>query len=191
MIGKYKGFLSTDCYGAYKNLVENHSVCWAHINKDARNLYQNKNLPKECKPALKEFYLGLKKLYQRIIFIRETFKDDINIRNQQKDILKKEILEFVEIKETDPQIKKFINLKLRIQKYIEELLLCVVFLEVDTTNNAAERGIRSEVIKRKISFGNKTDKGAELYSIHASVIQTLKMRDAENILNNIREVYFK
>ena len=112
------------------------------------------------------------------------------MRIQQKDVLKKEILEFVEVKDTDPQIKKYINLKLRIKEYIDELLLCVVFLEVDTTNNAAERGIRSEVIKRKISFGNKTDKGAELYSIHASVIQTLKMRGVDNILDNIREVYF-
>ena len=47
-------------------------------------------------------------------------------------------------------------------------------------NNKAERALRHLVIKRKISFGSKTQRGAETTSILASVILSLKWNNPEN-----------
>ena len=47
-------------------------------------------------------------------------------------------------------------------------------------NNKAERALRHLVIKRKISFGSKTQRGAETTSILASVILSLKWNDPRN-----------
>ena len=44
-------------------------------------------------------------------------------------------------------------------------------------NNKAERALRHLVIKRKISFGSKTQRGAETTSILASIILSLKWND--------------
>ena len=47
-------------------------------------------------------------------------------------------------------------------------------------NNKAERALRHLVIKRKISFGSKTQSGAETTSILASGILSLKWNDPDN-----------
>jgi hypothetical protein len=44
----------------------------------------------------------------------------------------------------------------------------------------SKRALRHLVIKRKISFGSKTQRGAEATGILASVIMSLKWNDPEN-----------
>jgi len=51
---------------------------------------------------------------------------------------------------------------------------------IPVDNNKAERALRHLVIKRRISFGSKTQRGAETTSILASVILSLKWNDPEN-----------
>ena len=48
---------------------------------------------------------------------------------------------------------------------------------VPIDNNKAERSLRPLVIKRKICFGSRTQRGAETTSILASVILSLKWND--------------
>jgi transposase len=47
---------------------------------------------------------------------------------------------------------------------------------VDATNNLAERQLRPAVIARKISCGNKTQKGARTWQILASLAATCAQR---------------
>lgn len=44
---------------------------------------------------------------------------------------------------------------------------------VDGTNNAAERALCSSVVTRKISGGNRLEKGTKIYEVLLSVTQTL------------------
>lgn len=48
---------------------------------------------------------------------------------------------------------------------------------VPVDNNKAERALRHLVLKRKVSFGSKTQRGAETTSILVSVIMSLKWND--------------
>lgn len=49
--------------------------------------------------------------------------------------------------------------------------------EVEGTNNRAERALRPMVVARKIFGGNRSGRGAKVFEVLASVVQTLRLRD--------------
>jgi len=59
---------------------------------------------------------------------------------------------------------------------------------VPLTNNEAERSLRHSVILRKITFGNKSDRGLDFTEALLSVVQTLKKR-GRPILDYLESVF--
>jgi hypothetical protein len=62
---------------------------------------------------------------------------------------------------------------------INNAIISLLFTDhdgVDATNNLAERQLRPAVIARKISCGNKTQKGARTWQILASIAATCAQR---------------
>jgi len=59
---------------------------------------------------------------------------------------------------------------------------------VPSDNNKAERMLRHFVIKRKISFGTKTEKSSKAFNINASVLMTYWQRFRENFFVEIGKV---
>jgi hypothetical protein len=59
--------------------------------------------------------------------------------------------------------------------------------EVDATNNISERRIRPAVIVRKISAGNRSNRGADTHAILTSIIQTCRQQE-RNFLNVATEL---
>ena len=53
---------------------------------------------------------------------------------------------------------------------------CLYDLAAEPTNNRAERSLRPAVIARKISCGNKTDRGRQTWQILASLAATCVQR---------------
>src|SRR5207244_2122427 len=74
-------------------------------------------------------------------------------------------------KRGDPS--KLAERKATFLKNREEYLLCVREQGVPMTNNKAERALRPLVIKRKLSFGSKTHRGAQAMETLLSVLFTL------------------
>ncbi|MBU2578886.1 transposase, partial [Patescibacteria group bacterium] len=62
------------------------------------------------------------------------------------------------------------NLANLMEKYKKELFTCVVCKGVAPTNNKAEQKLRHLVLKRKNSFGTKSEKGNKILSINLSII---------------------
>ena len=58
---------------------------------------------------------------------------------------------------------------------------------VDATNWRAEQAIRPAVVNRKVSGGNRSDRGAETQQVLASVVRTARQRgcNATNVLVEI------
>ena len=58
---------------------------------------------------------------------------------------------------------------------------------VDATNWRAEQAIRPAVVNRKVSGGNRSDRGAETQQVLASVVRTAQQRgcNATNVLVEI------
>jgi hypothetical protein len=64
------------------------------------------------------------------------------------------------------------RIKNRLAKQRRHLLGCLKDVRVEPTNNRAERSLRPAVIARKLSCGNKTDRGRRSWEILASLGQT-------------------
>jgi hypothetical protein len=71
------------------------------------------------------------------------------------------------------------NLRLakRMRKHRQAMLAFLDHEEVDATNNLAERQIRPSVLQRKISAGNRSERGAEIHATLLSVFATATQQD--------------
>jgi hypothetical protein len=64
----------------------------------------------------------------------------------------------------------------RLQRHRDHLFTFLEHAQVDATNNLAERQLRPAVIARKVSCGNKTEKGARTWEILTSLAATCAQR---------------
>lgn len=69
----------------------------------------------------------------------------------------------------------------RLTKQRSHLIGCLYDLSAEPTNNRAERSLRPAVIARKISCGNKTDRGRATWQILASIAATCVQRGVDLI----------
>lgn len=160
----------TDAYPAYKNQPGLHQLCWAHPHTKLRNLAKSRSMDKEKRKHCIKTYEDFERIYEKIrAYINEPFNP--KARKKQKEELMAEIKEWRKPDEKDPQ--KLKNIKLQFCN--EELckwLTCMDYEGIPCDNNKAERMLRHFVIKRKISFGNKSKKGHETFEVLASVLMT-------------------
>ena len=59
--------------------------------------------------------------------------------------------------------------------------------EIEGDNNLAERGLRKAVIIRKISNGNRSEKGAEILEVLLSIVETARLQK-KNPLNFMHKI---
>jgi hypothetical protein len=64
----------------------------------------------------------------------------------------------------------------RLRKQYKNLFTFLDYPDVDATNNLAERQLRPAVITRKLSAGNKTERGARTWAILTSITATAQQR---------------
>lgn len=167
----YKGVLSTDFYSAYDDLVENHGTCWVHLIRDFENLAKNKNIPKTLQKHCYKRYGQICQLYQELcVELEKSFCAEERICIHKR--FQGKLLRWAKISSHDTKLKKLRNLKLRIQKYLDELTIPLLHPDVSPHNNKAEQAIRHLVIKRKISHGSRSDDGCKILSINLSVLLT-------------------
>ena len=69
-----------------------------------------------------------------------------------------------------------VRLRHRLSRQREHLLGCLYDLSAEPKNNRVERSLRPAVIARKISCGNKTDRGRWTWQILASLAATCVQR---------------
>jgi len=74
--------------------------------------------------------------------------------------------------------------KLALTRNATKYFTCLLHKNIPADNNKAERALRHLVIKRKLSFGSRTDKGAHTMSVLLSVLYSLQQK---NPLNFFRE----
>jgi transposase len=74
---------------------------------------------------------------------------------------------------TEPNNLRLAN---RMRKHRKAMLAFLDHVEVEPTNNIAERQIRPGVLQRKISAGNRSEAGAEIHSTLLSIFATAKQQ---------------
>lgn len=177
---------TTDAYAAYKNQKGPHQQCWSHPHTKLKNLAYSKTLAKERRKHCYKTYEEFSKIYEKL---REYIKEDFNPvkREKQKKELFKEIKKFRKKNKKDP--KKLHNIKQQFYGYLDEWLTCVDFDGMPCDNNKAERMLRPFVIKRKISYGNRSEKGYVTYETLASVLMTYWKTYKNTFFGELSQLY--
>jgi transposase len=180
----YQGVGITDRYASYKSLFAQnaHQICWAHLQRTARDLTRLECLTKTKLQHVTAYYRELAAIYANIrTYQAEPFVPDA--RHAQAAMLLERVKELCVPHALDP--KKLADLKAGILEYQDSLFICLTIDGIPADNNKAERSLRKLVIKRKKSFGVKTMKGARTMEVLLSVCQSLYNRDKDNFLPNL------
>jgi transposase len=167
----------TDDYSAYDGLSDKHGLCWAHPKRKFQDLAESSTLEDERRQHCKNFYERFCTLLGDVKTIHES-PYDRNRRAKEADRFRPLIAALMTPSTHDP--KKLATLKKTFLQNTEHYLLCVLEPNIPMTNNKAERAIRPLVIKRKLSFGSKTQKGADVMSILLSVCLTTWWKKPKN-----------
>ncbi|RLF31824.1 MAG: hypothetical protein DRN08_07405 [Thermoplasmata archaeon] len=170
---KPKGVDIHDRHSAYKALAKKtkrpQQDCWAHILCNAKELAQ--------------FYGNDGKRIHEIL--KHTYQQALKFDHQGTDKDIKKLYEDMKTALTQEPYKSH-----KCWKFVENLLKeknnlfqFVKNPEVEPTNNRAERALRHSVIARKISGGNKTPEGAQIYETLISIHHTLQLK-GQNLLTH-------
>lgn len=169
----------TDDYGAYRNLFkkQKHQLCWAHLIRKLRDLSESERLDQQRSKHCEQVYKSVKTIYEQLKTILEK-EFNLKERKKKKEKLLKEIVKIAIIKSKDPN--KLQRIKKSLNKNKDKYFTCLLYPNIPATNNKAERALRHLVLKRKISRGSKTQKGANVMSVLHSVLLSLWWKRPKN-----------
>lgn len=170
----------TDDYGAYDFLKWLQALCWAHPKRKLEDLAKSKALIGDSKIICQQFYKRFCILMGDVKKVVDSSYDR-DEREQKAQVFEIRIEKLCKINPADP--KKLATIKQTFLERRTAYLTCVREDQVPMTNNKAERALRPLVIKRKLSFGHKTQKGADIMSILMSVCFTLWWKCQEEKTN--------
>ncbi len=145
----YDGIVISDCMPATAKLNCRQQKCWVHFLRHARNIDS----------AQGELLLAnLKCIYELAKSGKHNSKHLLELIDDLNDI------GFTE--------KKCGKVLKMLQKYRGSLFTFVEVPGISDNNNAAERGLRSSVVMRKITGGNRSAKGSHCHEVVMSVMNT-------------------
>ena len=171
----------SDDYGAYKNAFPEHQLCWAHPQRKLRDMAESGEFGKREKKQILKTYQNFSNLYQDI---RKKIGNEISplpssgFSPYLKTRFQNLFSQISESHSLDPT--PLSKLKTSLRKNKQKYFTFLKHPGIPIDNNKAERALRHLVIKRRTSFGSKTQRGAETTSILASVILSLKWNDPEH-----------
>jgi len=160
---EYAGVLVTDCHGAYRRLKCPQHKCIAHHLR-ALHKSRGKN-PTEASDYLDAW----EQLWQDVVELRRQ-RDALpgDTFAQRRAALEAAWDELLARPVTQPGDRYFLG---RMRNVGAHHFGCL-YHDVEATNNRAERAIRPAVVARKISCGNKTQRGASTWQILVSLATT-------------------
>lgn len=167
----------TDDYGAYRTAFKIHALCWSHPHRKFRDLTEAGYLTDTQRQRVAATHTDFAALYNKV---RGICAAEFNLAERLR-ILPELEAEFQKISQpdvNDPQ--KLLTLKESLRKNQPCYFVCLTNPGVSPDNNKAERTLRHLVLKRKNSYGSKTQKGADasgiLYSVLLSLWRTNKIK---------------
>lgn len=157
----------TDDYPAYDNAFADHALCWSHPHRTLKDLAAADCLSPEVRAHCLAAYQRFDALYADVRAVKNTPFVFV-VRLQEKERLAARFDEIMTPHPLDP--KKLATKKETLGKDKECYFLCITHPGIPADNNKAERSLRHLVIKRRISYGSKTQRGADMMSVLYSVL---------------------
>lgn len=167
----------SDDYAAYDNLFKKHQLCMSHPKRKLRDLYQSTTLSGDAKRACTRSYEAFSKLYRDLEeTLAGSYQKAVWLEKREKYI--KRLLNLAQITDADP--RKLQAIKYALTQNAEKYFTCLREPGIPADNNKAERGLRHIVLKRKISYGSKSQKGADTMSILYSTLLSCRWNKPDN-----------
>ncbi len=155
--------------------VKGHQLCIPHLLRDLKyleELYQ-------CQWAT-----DLKKLFLRTMEFKKTLlPQDYLHPNSNRDNYEQQLIALLNFP-IDNAHKKANALQKSLVKNRNNIFTFLYYEDVYPDNNASERSIRNVKVKQKISGQFKSIKGAQIYAINRSIIDTIA-KSNQNIMNGL------
>lgn len=174
----FKGIGVSDDYGAYKNLFDEHQLCWAHLLRKAIKLMLQHPDESQYAKFLEELY----NIYQLAVRFQRDGRLTVG-RKEKVQQLQNQIIELCNLSgqtidpvNTSTHEAIFIRLQNELINGLESLFVFVEHPEVEATNNRSERNVRREAEIRKGGRTSKSDNGAKRRSIIMTVLATINTR---------------
>jgi len=161
----YQGVLISDCLAIYDDASEIQHKCYAHHLKELSRLIK---LSGKDPPSA--YLLKWKQLFRVAMMLKERkaqLSEQRFVHHCLALLARVNLL--LEQPREDQHEAYFAN---RMEKQRDHLFTFLHYDKVGPTNNLAERQLRPAVIARKVSCGNRTDKGANSWQIIASIQAT-------------------
>ena len=164
----YQGTLVSDCFVAYDSLPWAKAKCLGHIIHELSELLAVKKGP--ARAFLRESL----ELFRRAMHLK-TQKSRLkpSAYMAQATLLEKRLNGLLLRTLTEPDNIRLAN---RFRKQRPHLLRFLYHDEVEPTNNRAERALRPAVIARKLSGCNRTEAGAQMHEVLASLAVTCRQQ---------------
>jgi transposase len=165
------GVLVTDAWAAYNSLAcVGKQTCMAHIFRKIRKFI--------------EAYPQFKTVMRFYIKLRRIINDGKKLQEQRAELgemvfqrrlkkLRERLNQLLKWKNPNPTLKRVIKM---VRRQRDSILTFVENNGVPSHNNYGEYIIRKAVLKRKVSGGSKSFKGAQAYAILQSIAQTCHLR---------------
>lgn len=162
----FAGIRITDDYGPYRNpdLPGQQQLCWAHLYRTIRDLRYNTSLPDEQLPYVTEWYTSFAGIYQDLrMYLSEPYDEVVRTAQAAKLWQRTKALASrpAPALQTNGEPQKLTRLKDQLLRAGQDRLFICLPKDTPCDNNRAERELRQLVLKRKRSFGSKTEKGAQ------------------------------
>lgn len=175
----------TDDYAGYDGLFKNHGLCWAHPLRKFRDLARSGALTAKHHARCLSFYERFHALERAVAL---TLAAPLSLA--ERTIAARKFGKRIDaLMAPDPlDLPTLATLKNTFREHREKYLLCIRMPGVPMTNNKAERSVRHLVIKRLLSFGSRSQKGAQAMETILSVCLTLWWSKPEDYFGALRSL---
>ena len=180
LLGDYKGVLVSDCLNLYDDLTPVQHKCYAHHLKVIGAALDGPTA--RGSPYLRDVK-SLLKAAMALEQERESLASaQVHKMRERLEINADRLLGTPRVADdrSDPVAVACAmaeeKIRLRLAKQRDHLFTFLDHDGVDATNNLAERQLRPAVISRKLSCGNKTRAGADVWEILASLAATARQK---------------
>lgn len=173
VLGKdFKGVLGCDGWSTYATFSEECGIllqrCWAHAIREIKEICYLKKKPDK---SLVKAYEWLCEIFDKVKEARKYKSQEI--REQLYIELVDELTLWIQIYKPYRKLNKFVN---KMENAENFWFTCVLHLEIEPTNNRAERGLRSWRVLEKIIGCLRSEQGFRTTEIMMSLFGTWKIR---------------
>ena len=164
----YPGVLVSDCLSVYDDATVLQQKCYAHHLKAI-------SAAQAARAGPSEWLEQIEMLLRNAIALGKQ-RGELEPDQWQQRLRALRLAAYVVLEETPRACLQEEAVRARLWKQRDHLFVFLDHTGVDPTNNLAERQLRPAVIRRKLSCGNKTQRGAHTFEVLASLAATCRQR---------------